>query len=158
MPFAFMPAPFCSHFLLRETECRNVYVFILYRLYLICFKHLHLQDESSSFPLDLSEVERPWWKMTSCCANDHPFPLQISALIILVGCSTLGIFQEVVLCIHWALNSESRVAMEGKISLVLSYATESVILLHQSISAFQSVRTWSKLQFCSLKNSKNRLR
>ena len=90
MPFAFMPAPFCSHFLLRETDCRNVYVFILYRLYLICLKHLHLQDESSSFPLDLSEVERPWWKMASCCADDHPFPSQISALIVLVGCSTLG--------------------------------------------------------------------
>ena len=28
--------------------------------------------------------------MASSCADDHPFPLQIHALIILVGCSTLG--------------------------------------------------------------------
>ena len=59
---------------------------------------------------------------------------------------------------HWSLNSESgRVAMEGKkISLALSYATESVIILHQSVPAFkfQSVRTWSKLQSCSFVPSK----
>ena len=39
---------------------------------------------------DQSEVDRLWWKMASSCADDHPFPLQISALIILVGCSTPG--------------------------------------------------------------------
>ena len=65
---------------------------------------------------------------------------------------------------HSSLNSESgRVAMEGKkISLALSYATESVIILHQSVPAFQvpkckNLKQTSELQFCSLKNSKNRL-
>ena len=39
---------------------------------------------------DQSEVDRLWWKMASSCADDHPFPLQISGLIVLVGCCTLG--------------------------------------------------------------------
>jgi hypothetical protein len=98
--------------------------------------------------------------MASSCADHQPFPLQIPSLKSESGQRKLDRMRTRRQCRgRWgllggsgmhALKSESgRVAMEGKISLVLPYATESLIVLHQSVSAFQSVRTWSKLRSCS---------
>jgi len=111
----------------------------IYWSYLICLKHVHSQDESSSFSLDQSEVDR------RALVEDGIF---------LPWCSSFPFTNLRTYIISYALKSELWIRLSGN---GRKHFTSSFIcngISERPAPAFQSIRTWSKLQSCSFVPSK----